>query len=458
MKRILLPIIAVVAAFAAASAQSPEAIRKFISENTNFAIGTLTDYTNVPIGKLATPPKGYKPFYFSMVGRHGSRYELRDTTFSHTTDIFTRAAKLGILTEEGKRVHEVLLRATAEQMGKGGELTALGQEQWRDIGRRAYKNFPKVFDGGSVEGMSSNRLRCVFSMVAFVDGLKEKNGSIVVEQEARASTLPIIRPIIDNPASPKEFINSRREPRLPRVWMSDFMEWSKSFDLDRTLSKLVTNKELMLKELGANSLFYFLYRTHHLLLFSHNFGFDNKALINSIFSLDDLYHFYCFHAIPWMYQSWGWGYAPAETFASYIEPLVDDIFDKAQAAIDGKNPHTANIRFTHDSYVVPLIEVFGFDGYVAKFDTNISKAVSSAPFNKMIPMAANVQLQLYRNKEGKVLVRAMLNEADMTLPIACDTAPFYPWEEFRKAVEGNMNRLIATRDKFLPEWYRQNKK
>ena len=128
------------------------------------------------------------------------------------------------------------------------------------------------------------------------------------------------------------------------------------------------------------------------------------------------------------------------------------------AAIDGKNPHTANIRFTHDSYVVPLIEVFGFDGYVAKFDTNISKAVSSAPFNKMIPMAANVQLQLYRNKEGKVLVRAMLNEADMTLPIACDTAPFYPWEEFRKAVEGNMNRLIATRDKFLPEWYRQNKK
>lgn len=458
MKRFLLSLIAVAAVVAAASAQSPEAIRKFISENTNFAIGTLTDYTNVPIGKIATPPKGYKPFYFSMIGRHGSRYELRDTTFSYTADIYSRVAKLGILTEEGKRVHEVLLRATAEQMGKGGELTPLGQEQWRDIGRRAYKNFSKVFDGGSVEGMSSNRLRCVFSMVAFIDGLKEKNGSIVVEQEARESFLPLLRPIIDNPASPKEFINTRRAPHLPKVWMNDFMEWSKSFDLDRTLSKLVTDKELLLKEIGDSSLFYFLYRTHHLLLFSHNFGFDNKELINRIFSLDDLYHFYCFHTIPWMHQSWGWGYAPAETFASYIEPLVRDIFDNAQAAVDGKNPHAANLRFTHDSYVAPIIEVFGFDGYVAKYDTNISKAVSSAPFNKMLPMAANVQFQLYRNKEGKVLVRAMLNEADMTLPIACDTAPFYPWGEFRKAVEGNLNRLIATREKFLPEWYRQNNK
>ena len=169
MRKLLTTIIALAVA-TIALAQSPEAIRKMIRENSNFSIPTITTYQNVPIEKIAPSPKGYKLFYYSLTGRHGSRYELKDSTFVYTCDIFNRAAKLGILTEEGERVRKILNRATAEQRGKGGELTSLGQVQWRGIGRRAYQNFGALFDTGSIEAKSSTKMRCVFSMVSFVEG------------------------------------------------------------------------------------------------------------------------------------------------------------------------------------------------------------------------------------------------------------------------------------------------
>lgn len=447
MRKLFTTIIALAVA-TIALAQSPEAIRKMIRENSNFSIPTITTYQNVPIEKIAPSPKGYKLFYYSLTGRHGSRYELEDSTFVYTCDIFNRAAKLGILTEEGERVRKILNRATAEQRGKGGELTSLGQVQWRGIGRRAYQNFGALFDTGSIEAKSSTKMRCVFSMVSFVEGVKEKNTKIFVEQEARESFLPILRPMIDNPASPKQLIRDCRFTARQGAWRKDAVDklWHEGFNT--TLSKLVTKPEL-LKECGASTPFWFLYQTHHLLLFSQNFGFDNYEMIRSIFSVEDEYRFYCYRCLSWLSLSWSWGNDNAAIFMSYMRPLVDDVLTKAQDAIDGRNPHIANLRFTHDSYIVPLITILGLEGCAATFGPDIEKAATSAPLSKIVPMAANVQMQLYRNKAGEVLVRIMLNEKDATLPIECKTAPFYPWDKFRALVEGNMTKLESRRDEIL---------
>ena len=64
-------------------------------------------------------------------------------------------------------------------------------------------------------------------------------------------------------------------------------------------------------------------------------------------------------------------------------------------------------------------------------------------------MAANLQIILYRDKSGKVLVRSLINERDATLPIKCKTAPFYPWEEFSKLVLNNLKELKQSEAKIL---------
>lgn len=46
---------------------------------------------------------------------------------------------------------------------------------------------------------------------------------------------------------------------------------------------------------------------------------------------------------------------------------------------------------------------------------------------------------MYKNNEGKVLVKFLHNERAMLLPIACDTAPYYDW----KSVKGNKTQRLC---------------
>ena len=433
-------------AFCFASAQSPEAIREIISKNPRFALAAVSTYDNVEIGDIAASPKGYKPFYFSMVSRHGSRYETRDTAFVRLINVYNRAAELGILTEQGKQVHQILLKASTEQQGKSGELSMLGQRQLRDVGRRAYKNFKTIFDQGSVEGKSSLKMRCVFSMVAFTDGLKEGNPTIPAELEARESYMAMLRPITADSKVTREFYKFYRNHRENGEWVTRRKEWSLRQDVSACVSKLVTDPNLLIEECKAGTLFSFAYSTHYLLLFADNFECGGGAIIRDLFTVDEQYAFYYYHTLSWTQWTGGFGNPLSEAFASFIRPLVDDVVTKIDEAIEGKNPNVANLRFTHDSYLVPLLGIIGYEGCHLQYSDDWERTVTSAPLNKVMPMGANLQIILYRNKRGEVLVRSLLNESDVRLPIECETAPFYPWAKMRELIYRNLTQLEKSRE------------
>jgi hypothetical protein len=53
---------------------------------------------------------------------------------------------------------------------------------------------------------------------------------------------------------------------------------------------------------------------------------------------------------------------------------------------------------------------------------------------EIFPMACNIQLIFYRPKKGKagdILVKALLNEREMKLPVASDQHPYYKWADLR---------------------------
>ena len=93
--------------------------------------------------------------------------------------------------------------------------------------------------------------------------------------------------------------------------------------------------------------------------------------------------------------------------------------------------------------------MLGYDGCVPQWNENIELATTSFNHGLNVPMAANLQIVLYRNKRGEVLVRSLINERDATLPIKCDTAPFYPWDKFSKYVLENLNELKKSEEKIL---------
>jgi hypothetical protein len=153
--------------------------------------------------------------------------------------------------------------------------------------------------------------------------------------------------------------------------------------------------------------------------------------------------------MSWLHWTGGIGNPVVDARLAYLRPMVEDILNNAQAAIDGKNSHAASLRFTHDSYIVPLLAIFGYKDSSMQFSEDWERAVTSIPFSTIIPMAANLQIVLYRNKKGDVLVRSLINENDAYLPIECKTAPFYPWREFCNLAQKNMAKNDCARKEFL---------
>ena len=450
MKRIIFTLIALATLFSL-SAQTPEAIRESIRKHPNLAIPTFSTYPCMPLEKVAEAPKGFEPFYMSVVSRHGSRYEQDDKYFRKIVEIFDKADNLGILTPEGKLIHQKMTKILEEQQGRNGELTSLGYEQLRLVGNRAYNNFPAIFSGEcSVDGRSSTSLRCVFSMVAFVQGLKENNPLIKVEQQARREELPAIRPLVDNKErSPKIFQKHHKEFVDSGEGAEELKAWKREQRTPDFMSKITTDPERMLKECGGRYDFNVMHNTHKTLLFAANFSMDCSQLIERNFTTDELYLSYLYATYKWIYNSISVGNDIVETRLSCMRPLVDDIIERANKAIEGKNPHVADLRFTHDSYVAPLQAYMGFDNHRGTYSLDVEKAATSFNFSPMIPMGANIQFVLYRNKAGKVLVRTLINERDATIPVKCKTAPFYPWDDFCNFVTKSMDKFEASRSRVL---------
>lgn len=430
-------------------AQSPEAIRASLAKYPNLACPTASTYPSVPLGEIATAPEGFEPFYFTVVGRHGSRYEQKGSRFKRLCAILNKAHELGILTKDGELLRERASAIAAAQVGRDGELSDLGAEQWRGIAHRAYNNFSKIFDGGSVEGKSSTSLRCLLSMVAFNDGIKEKNPQIRIYQQARASELWIVRPLANNPAVSEVAKDLCADYVKKGEWTKAKKAWEREYDASAFLSKITTDPDRLLEECegkrGARVLRY----SFVTLLFGENFGLGDRELLNRLFTLDDLYFIYIYQTCHWVNSSIGRGNEIVEARQSHMEAMILDIINKGNEAIEGKNPHVANLRFTHDSYVGPLLSAIGYDGCVPQWNEDIEIATTSFNHGLNVPMAANLQIVLYRNKAGKVFVRSLINERDATLPIKCDSAPFYPWDKFCKFVMNNLTTLKRSEENIL---------
>ena len=432
-------------------AQSPKEVLESIRKYPNLAFPVSSPYPGIPFGEIKKAPEGFVPFYFSLVGRHGSRYEQNDKPFRITKDMLQKADELGILTAEGKLLYKKVVDIFNAQQGNDGELAPLGFEQWNAIGNRAYNNFKPIFDSGSVEAKSSISLRCVFSMATFNDALKGKNPNIKISQHARQSELWIIRPLANDPNASKVAKELAREHRSKGSWNDAVDEMDRSYDVSSFLSKITTDSNKFVKECGAKHPFRAFRYTLRTLLFAENMGLGDSEMVARLFTPEEMYGAYIFFTSKWVNHTMGRGDAYVEMRQSHMKPMVDDIINKAQAAIDGKNPDVANLRFTHDSYVGPLLSVMGYEGCVPQWNENIELATTSFNHGTLVPMAANLQIVLYRNKQGKVLVRSLINERDAYLPIKCKTAPFYPWSDFSKYVNGNLKHLCDTQERLLKQ-------
>lgn len=363
-------------------------------------------------------PKGYKPFYISHYGRHGSRYDSSDKYAAAVWPVMRKAEELGLFTEAGKAFWADLKAVLEEQDKMYGMLTSLGAKEHREIAERMAANFPEVFKGkdGRTKVLCQSSIvpRCLVSMTNFVHSLDRNTSDIDVEYVTGDKYMEHIA-------------------YKPEAQSALKMARSKEYDVRRATMK-------PMEIIG----YFFNDSQKALEIIGDPFAFEgNLYLTSCIGHLTDygvclLDHFPYDVLVrnfevrnPRFYLAYGMSDEMSEYQKQISRRLLADFMQKADEAMAGGSVKAADLRFGHDTALLPFVghlRIEGMDNWLA-FD-NVNSVWNSS---NSICMGSNFQMIFYKNKKGDILVKMMYNEKETVIPaLKTFDGPYYRWNDLRE--------------------------
>jgi len=406
------------------SAQAQKSAREEIAENRYLSGSNYLDYDRYPATKPLTPsPKGYEPFYFSHYGRHGSRWLIGKKDYTRVADLLRKADKQGKLTTEGKETLSLIDKFIPCTIKRFGDLTTVGERQHHGIGKRMTQHFPEIFKKKNVaiDARSTVVPRCILSMIA--------------ECEEFTAANPTARIHNDVSESLQYYLNQPRSEQLKeygkRVKGEEKRAYQERVTKPERLMKVLFNDQRWVKDsINAVNLMYDLFEVAANMQ-SHDTDID----LLKLYTADEMYS-------QWCIRNWGWyldyGAAPQTGGLMPFSQinLLKNIIETADTVL-GSSVAKANVqatlRFGHEVCVMPLACLLELDSCGISVESPDSLDRYWRNYN-IFPMACNIQLVFYRpkkNKDGDVLVKALLNEREASLPIATKQWPYYSWSDLR---------------------------
>lgn len=397
-----------------------------ISADLNKAGGVYLAYPTVET-KQTPAPKGYKPFYVSHYGRHGSRYLLSDRDYQWIIQLMEKAETVNGLTPLGQDVLKRLNMVWEEAQGRAGDLTPLGVRQHQGIAERMSKNFPEVFRGKRhVSARSTVVYRCAMSMVAFGDRLKQLNPQLDMSYEMSEKYMSYLN---YHSARSNAFTHGKKGP-----WVEEYRKFEEAqVHPDRLVSTLFSNADFIRCEVNPSELMWGLYwiavdmqdmetPVSFFDFFTAKEMFDLWQCVN--------YRFYMGNANP---------LASNGIVMANAKSLVENILESADAAIKDRSI-AATLRFGHDGNVIPLLALLQIENFDVAVAGPAEVYKHWCDF-KATPMASNVQIVFFENKAGDILVKFMHNENEVHVPVKTDQWPFYHWNDVKEYYQKRLSTL-----------------
>ena len=389
-----------------------------------------------PDAKYTKAPAGYKPFYLSHYGRHGSRFHQPADHYHELYNTLAKADSLGKLTDLGKSLLDRAKYLDEYAAPRAGDLTQLGVAQHQGIAKRMVKNFPELFKNDAyVEAYASTSTRCVVSMAAFLEELRAQKPKLDIHQESGKYLMAFI--------SPLDFGKIIGESNTP-AWQKENEKLYSHVDPTRMMRAIFSDTNYIKKNVNAGELYSRIYEIGNSLQGSPEieFNFDDLWTEEEMTAR--------WHAQnAWWYSVLGNNPFSKKQGLDNARPLLKnflDVADKVVAADTAKadktskaaKKTTATLRFGHDTVIFPFVALLqlGTAGVETADMENLHKVYRDYEIS---PMAANVQFVFYKKKGSPILVKIMLNEIEQTLPVTCDkatvkncpAAPYYRWEDVR---------------------------
>ena len=383
--------------------------------------GNLLAY---PYIEIAPPPQtsvpdGYIPFHMEHYGRHGSRWLLGDEDYSLPVKNLEKAEKAGKLTPLGIETLNALRKIEQESKGRLGELSDKGAIQHRTIGQRMAQNFPQIFTSeADLTAKSTTVIRCIISMANALEGIQNVAPEVNFDKDASQADMWFMN-FDDKPGwKVKDSVSAAvLKPYRDSIMVTETY-----------LSRLVTDPEFARDSVAPGLLprFYWVLGNTQ----SHS---DQPWLFEDVFSKEELIE-------NWKSGNAGWFvHGGNSILTDYRMPFVQRkllgrIIERTDSAISTGRPG-ANLRFGHDGILISIITLMELGIYGDEINSLEDLENSEWRDYEIIPMAGNLQLVFYR-PEGDftpddILVKAMINEREVSMPGTPVSGPYYRWSDLR---------------------------
>ena len=443
--------------------------------------------------KYTRAPAGYKPFYISHYGRHGSRYYSDTEDYKYISETLSKADAEGKLTQEGKYLliaSQILAQKAAPH---AGDLSDKGVKQQEGIAKRMARNFPELFKSRKVKGQkivphidayASTSGRCIVSMAAFAASLSSSASEVDIRYESGKNLMDFICRFDWNDIgytkakaytdeSDKLWAKVNPKPLMNKLF-NDTNYVTNNIDANRFYNKLF---EIMTSIQNADESLSDIIHAN-LCDITTNKCYD---IFDSLFTTEE-------SITRWQAQNAWWysilGTSPLQQTThgiDFAKTTLQNILTEADRAIASgkaiyerkKNKSSmdkfetvATLRFGHDAGILPLAGLMQLSIANAEV-TDLSKLYMQWTDFRIIPMSANLQIVFYKKTNAKksenapILVKFLYNEREVTAPIPCmensaiaegdnpqpakarkkdncPAAPYYRWNDVRKFYESRI--------------------
>jgi hypothetical protein len=279
-----------------------------------------------------------------------------------------------------------------------------------------FRSFPEVFSTKNgrkciIRSRSTQVPRCILSMAANNERLKELNPDIEIARDATKKD---------------RFLNNGAEINTDTVkaMVNAFLD--RHFDAKRFIASVFSDTVYAKEHIQNRTSF-------ANLVFSAAINMPNLDYLNismlDVFTQDEIFTLWQASNLQ-MYSEVGPSVVNGKRAVKSAALLLKDIVDCADAAIKDKDV-SADLRFGHDSYIIPLLALMDIKGMNVQ-EPDPDKAYTAWCSYKASPMGTNLQLIFYKNeKNGDILVKLLHCEKETEIPVTTDVVPYYHWKDVR---------------------------
>lgn len=367
--------------------------------------------------EVVAHPDTLTPIMINHVGRHGARFAASP---KHATTLLTAlrdARDKGTLTPRGKELLELTEGMVNITGGRWGALDSLGMAEQRGIAARMCRAYPELINKHTVEALSSYSPRCIMSMYEFTHQISRMDNKVEIFTSSGRQNSQLMR-FFDLSHDYKELregdqlsnpINEYTEANITMRPLRRVLGEKYAFSSDST--EVAMAEYSVLAGLNAMSLHiditkYFTKEEYNTLWGIFNFRQYMQRTASTVSS------------VP----------------ADIASPLLLDLINTTDKFLaDTTSVAPVQLRFGHAETLMPLLSLMRLPGcyYLTNYFDTVG--LHWKDFD-VVPMAANLQLILFRSKSGKIYVRCDLNEKPVHL-IPNDSSLYVEWSKARAYLE-----------------------